>query len=74
MLFRSVSFVEDCKIVLMTAKKVFFRKNITESNKEIDVTIDYGDELLKNKQVSREEYETMQIKAINLIKEFEEKA
>ncbi|MBR2827392.1 MAG: sugar transferase [Erysipelotrichaceae bacterium] len=70
----NVSFVEDCKIVLMTAKKVFFRKNITESNKEIDVTIDYGDELLKNKQVSREEYETMQIKAINLIKEFEEKA
>ena len=49
-----VSFVGDIKIVWQTFKKVFVRSNITESNEEIDVTLDYGDALLKEGKISKE--------------------
>lgn len=62
-----VSFLEDAKIVWLTFKKVFIRSNITESNEEIDVTLDYGDALLKQGSVSQEEYELKQAKAIEIL-------
>ena len=37
---KKISFLGDAKIVWMTVKKVFIRKNITESSEEIDVTLD----------------------------------
>lgn len=55
-----VSFLFDLKIVLMTFKKVFLRKRITESNVETDLTDDYGDALLKSGRVSQSEYDQMQ--------------
>ena len=62
-----VSFVGDIKIVWQTFKKVFVRSNITESNEEIDVTLDYGDALLKEGKVSKEEYDAKQAEARRLL-------
>lgn len=63
----------DAKIVWMTVKKVFIRKNITESSEEIDVTLDYGDVLLKSGKVDKKEYDALQAYAKKLIKEHEDK-
>lgn len=62
-----VSFVGDIKIVWQTIKKVFMRSNITESNEEIDVTLDYGDALLKERKVTKEEYDAKQAEARRLL-------
>lgn len=62
-----ISFVGDVKIVWQTFKKVFVRRNITESNEEIDVTLDYGDALLKDGKVTREEYDAKQVEAKQLL-------
>ena len=63
-----VSFYTDLKIIGLTVKKVFGRG---ESSKELDVTLDYGDELLKSGKVSKEKYNALQISARKLIKENE---
>lgn len=62
-----VSFVGDIKIVWQTFKKVFVRSNITESNEETDVTLDYGDALLREGKVSKEEYDAKQAEARQLL-------
>ena len=62
-----VSFVGDIKIVWQTFKKVFVRSNITESNEETDVTLDYGDALLREGKVSKEEYDAKQAEARRLL-------
>jgi lipopolysaccharide/colanic/teichoic acid biosynthesis glycosyltransferase len=66
-----VSFLGDVRIVWQTFKKVFVRTNITESNEEIDVTLDYGDALLKAGKVTKEEYIAKQIEARKLLEEGE---
>lgn len=63
---QNVSFLNDVKIILMTVKKVFGHN---ESTEELDVTIDYGDALLKEGKVSLEEYNSLQKKAIALMSE-----
>ncbi len=63
----NVSFLGDVRIVWQTFKKVFVRSNITESSEEIDVTLDYGDALLKAGKVTREEYEAKQAEAKRLL-------
>ena len=65
----NVSFLGDLKLVWMTFKKVFVRGNITESNDEIDVTLDYGDALLRAGKVTQEEYNQKQSEAIRLLEE-----
>ena len=65
----NVSFRNDVKILWMTVRKVFGKK---ESSEEIDVTDDYGDAMLKAQKVSREEYDAFQIIAMDMIKEHEE--
>ena len=62
-----ISFIGDVRIVWQTFKKVFVRRNITESNEEIDVTLDYGDALLKEGKVTKEEYEAKQAEAKQLL-------
>ena len=47
--------------------EIFVRSNITESNEEIDVTLDYGDALLKEGKVSKEEYDAKQAEARRLL-------
>lgn len=68
---KKISFLGDAKIVWMTVKKVFIRKNITESSEEIDVTLDYGDALLEAGKISQTEYDNLQVYAKQLIKEHE---
>ena len=62
-----ISFISDIRIVWQTFKKVFVRSNITESNEEIDVTLDYGDALLKEGKVTKEEYDAKQAEARQLL-------
>jgi len=63
-----ITFCEDVKLVWLTFKKVFVRSNITVPDKEIDVTMDYGDSLLSRGQISKEKYEELQSKAKQLLK------
>lgn len=64
---RRVSFLNDLMIIIMTAKKVFGNE---ESSKELDVTDDYGDWLLKNKKVTRSKYDALQAKAKELLDDY----
>lgn len=68
-----VTFLGDVKIVLKTVKQVFIRKNITESSDEIDLTLDYGDALLKSGKVSKEEYNKKQMEAKAILNEHNER-
>ena len=65
----NVSLLNDIMIIFVTVKKVFLRTNMTDSSDEIELTCDYGDSLLKNGQISREEYETKLNKATDIINE-----
>ena len=62
-----ISFWNDLKLILMTAKKVFGRE---ESDESIDLTDDYGDALLKAEKISKEKYEACQAYARILYTEY----
>ena len=66
-----ISFTNDIKIILITIKKVFIRTHITESTEEIDVTLDYGDELLKTGKVSKSQYNKLQAYAKKILSNHE---
>ena len=66
-----ISFTNDIKIILVTIKKVFIRTHITESTEEIDVTLDYGDELLKTGKVSKSQYNRLQAYAKKILSNHE---
>ncbi len=66
---QKVSFRGDLKILWLTVRKVFIRRDLTESSEEIDVTDDFGDYLLKSGRVTREEYDRKQAEAIELLSE-----
>ena len=59
-----VSFWGDCKIICLTVMKVFGK---SESSAELDVTADYGDVLLKEGKITKEEYELKQAEAKRLL-------
>lgn len=62
-----ISFVNDLKIVMKTALKVFSKG---ESKDELDVTLDYGDALLRDGKVSKEKYESLQSYARSLLNDY----
>lgn len=66
---QNVTFLGDVKIVFDTVKQVFFKEKGLEGSDvdEVDVTDDYGDYLLKNGRVSREEYVRKQAEARELL-------
>lgn len=64
-----VSLLRDLRIVLKTVKKVFMKGDMTEQSEETDVTLDYGDELLEQGRVTREEYDAKQAEAKRLLAE-----
>jgi len=66
---KKVTFFGDLKIICQTAKKVFIRKKMTKSSEEVDITLDYGDALLKARKVSQEMYDVLQEQAKSLILE-----
>ena len=61
---KKISFINDIKIIILTVKKVFGHE---ESSEELDVTDDYGDALLKNNEITMEEYENLQKKANSIL-------
>lgn len=65
-----ITFLGDVKIIIDTIKQVFlFRKgNETSKAEEIEITDDYGDYLLKQGRVTREEYDRKQEEARRLLK------
>ena len=65
-----VTFFGDLKIIGRTVLKVFGKG---ESSKELDVTDDYGDALLKAGKINRDEYDEGQARAKELIREYEKK-
>ena len=69
----NITFLGDLKLVWMTFRKVFIRSKMTESSDEIDVTLDYGDALLRDGRITKEKYDAVQAYARNLIKEHERK-
>lgn len=64
-----VTFLGDVKIILDTVKQVFFhQKGLEDSNiDEVDLTDDFGDYLLKQGRVTKEEYDERQAEARNLL-------
>ncbi len=62
-----VTFFGDLKLIWLTFKKVFIRSNAAESNNEIDIALDYGDELLKNGKISRAEYDDLETYARQIL-------
>lgn len=55
---KKITFLEDCKILLLTVKKFIYREDITAEGME--TAEDFGDYLLRTGQVSREKYEDLQ--------------
>lgn len=64
-----VSFWNDLRIIGLTVKKVFGAKKADVA--ETDVTLDYGDALLKTGKVTKEEYDALQEYAKKLIAAFD---
>lgn len=64
-----VTFLGDVKIILDTVKQVFFhQKGLEDSDiDEVDLTDDFGDYLLKQGRVTKEEYERKQAEARRLL-------
>lgn len=62
-----VSFLTDVRILLQTADKVFLRRKRAADNGETEISLDYGDELLRDGKVTREEYERKQEYAKELL-------
>lgn len=60
----SISFLNDVKIVLQTFVKVFGR---SETDAELDLTLDYGDALLSEGKVTKADYDILQAQAKELI-------
>lgn len=60
-----VSFKQDLKIFFLTIQKVFAKENISAEGME--TAEDFGDYLLRTKQITKEEYEKRQIQATELL-------
>lgn len=64
-----VTFLGDVKIIFDTVKQVFFGQKGLEGSDvdEVDITDDFGDYLLKQGRVSKEEYDRRQAEAKGLL-------
>lgn len=63
-----LSFLSDLRIIATTVKQVFFRPDITQSSSEIDITLDFGDELLREGRVDAARYRLLQDLARQMLK------
>lgn len=61
-----ITFLGDVKIILKTVKKVFKREDINREGTDSD--IDFGDYLLQNTVVNKEEYDKKQAEAKELLR------
>ncbi len=62
----NISLKTDIKTILLTIKTVLKRDGIGEDGG--DLSIDYGDYLLKHKRITKKEYDAKQLKAKELLK------
>lgn len=62
----NITLKKDLKIIFKTIKKVFAKEDITSEG--MDTAEDFGDYLLRTKQISKEEYDVKQKQAIELLK------
>ena len=62
-----IKLINDLRILYMTALKILGRQ---ESSEEIDVTLDYGDELLDSGKVTSEQYNKFQSEALSILKQY----
>ena len=62
----NITFMNDVKIILMTVVKVFKRDGITEEG--MATAMDFGDYLLANSSVTKEEYDLRQAEAKKLLR------
>ena len=69
---KKVTFLGDLKIVFKTVKQVFVSSQKEENREQLDPALDYGDILLKEGKVSREEYENLQDYAQELLRKHKE--
>lgn len=67
----NINFIGDVRILFKTVASVLNRSGITDG--ENVTALDYGDTLLKLGKVSKQQYDTLQAYARNLIKEYEGK-
>ena len=63
----NVSLINDLKIIFLTVVKVLKRSDVSRDGMATD--IDYGDWLLKNGAVTKEEYDERQLQAKELLKD-----
>lgn len=56
----NINFINDLRIVLSTAKKVFLSTKDKEYYREIDIAADYGDDLLSRGLIKKTEYDLKQ--------------
>lgn len=63
----NITFLNDLKIVCLTFRKVFIKSNSSDSQAEIDIVPDYGDDLLQSGRISQVEYDNGQSMARELI-------
>ena len=66
-----ITLAGDVRLILRTIMQVFVRKKDDTNAAETDVTLDYGDELLRDGKVSKEEYDALQAKAKEILREYE---
>lgn len=66
---KNVTFLGDLKIVFKTVQQVFVSSHKEENREQLDPALDYGDVLLKEGRVSREEYDNLQDYARELLRE-----
>ena len=62
-----ISFLADLRIIATTVKQVFFRSNITQSSSEIDITPDFGDQLLSEGRIDSNRYRQLQELALEIL-------
>ena len=63
----NITFLNDLRIVWLTFRKVFIKSNSSDSQAEIDIVPDYGDDLLQSGRISQVEYDNGQSMARELI-------
>ena len=63
----NITFLNDLKIVWLTFRKIFIKSNSSDSQAEIDIVPDYGDDLLQSGRISQVEYDNGQSMARELI-------
>ncbi len=70
---KRVQFCSDLKLVLKTMKKVFGCGGSRETDKEVDISLDYGDALLESGKISKMKYDELQVYAKDLIMDMQQK-